>query len=88
MGRLTFSTDILVFVGAKIFYVTVNRRREQKWGVMSKEDREHYLVSFLYFEQKWMCANEFMSRLRQQTRATRGWISGLPIELRQTDPSR
>ncbi|THZ77675.1 retrograde regulation protein 2 [Aureobasidium pullulans] len=35
--------NICMFIGCKVFYVTVNKRRDQKWNVMSKEQKEHYL---------------------------------------------
>jgi len=35
--------NFLLFGGAKVFYVLVNRRREAVWGAMSKEEKDHYL---------------------------------------------
>ncbi|KAK5116078.1 hypothetical protein LTR85_009360 [Meristemomyces frigidus] len=35
--------NLVLFVGAKIFYVRVNRKRDRIWGAMSKEEREQYL---------------------------------------------
>ncbi|KAL1600959.1 hypothetical protein SLS59_005624 [Nothophoma quercina] len=35
--------NFALFIGAKIFYVTVNKRREAVWSSMSKEDKETYL---------------------------------------------
>ncbi|KAK3719480.1 hypothetical protein LTR37_004338 [Vermiconidia calcicola] len=35
--------NLCAFVGAKIFYVTVNKRREKQWTSMSKEEKETYL---------------------------------------------
>lgn len=35
--------NVVLFVGTKIFYVTVNKKREQEWGAMSKDEKEYYL---------------------------------------------
>ena len=35
--------NVVLFVFAKIFYITVNRRREAIWSSMSKEEKRHYL---------------------------------------------
>ncbi|KAF2101585.1 MFS general substrate transporter [Rhizodiscina lignyota] len=35
--------NIALFIGAKIFYVLINRHRERIWNSMSKEEKEHYL---------------------------------------------
>ncbi|KAK5163129.1 uncharacterized protein LTR77_010913 [Saxophila tyrrhenica] len=35
--------NICLFVGAKVFYVTVNRRRERTWNAMTKSEKEDYL---------------------------------------------
>lgn len=35
--------NFVLFIGAKIFYVTVNRRREKIWNSMSTEEKEEYL---------------------------------------------
>ncbi|KAF1948403.1 MFS general substrate transporter [Byssothecium circinans] len=35
--------NMVMFVGAKVYYVRVNRRREAVWGRMSREERETYL---------------------------------------------
>ncbi|KAF2719843.1 phthalate transporter [Polychaeton citri CBS 116435] len=37
--------NIAVFVGAKIFYVTVNRRRQRIWDSMSREEKDVYLTT-------------------------------------------
>nr|OQO16933.1 hypothetical protein B0A51_13851 [Rachicladosporium sp. CCFEE 5018]OQO27164.1 hypothetical protein B0A51_05159 [Rachicladosporium sp. CCFEE 5018] len=37
--------NICLFYGAKIFYVTINKRRAAKWDAMTKEEREHYLTT-------------------------------------------
>ncbi|KAG9649981.1 MFS general substrate transporter, partial [Aureobasidium melanogenum] len=37
--------NICAFVGCKVFYVTVNRRRDKKWNAMTKEQKEHYLTT-------------------------------------------
>ncbi|GAB7350201.1 hypothetical protein MBLNU459_g0861t1 [Dothideomycetes sp. NU459] len=35
--------NIFVFVGAKLFYIRVNKKRDAKWNGMSKEQKEEYL---------------------------------------------
>ena len=35
--------NIVLFISTKIFYVTVNKRREAIWSSMSIEDKETYL---------------------------------------------
>jgi hypothetical protein len=35
--------NFALFVGAKVFYVKVNRRREAVWAGMSREEKEGYL---------------------------------------------
>ncbi|KAK5131127.1 hypothetical protein LTR08_001275 [Meristemomyces frigidus] len=37
--------NLVLFVGAKYFYVTVNRKREIVWSAMSKEEKQHYLTT-------------------------------------------
>lgn len=37
--------NIALFVGAKWFYIRVNKKRDAKWNVMSKEQKEHYLAT-------------------------------------------
>ena len=37
--------NIFLFVGAKLFYVYVNRSRDKKWNAMSKEEKDHYLAT-------------------------------------------
>lgn len=37
--------NFFLFLGAKWFYVTVNKRRDVKWNAMSKEEKEHYLAT-------------------------------------------
>ncbi|KAK5158248.1 hypothetical protein LTS14_003266 [Recurvomyces mirabilis] len=35
--------NIVLFVFAKIFYVTINQRREKIWGAMTRDERAYYL---------------------------------------------
>jgi uncharacterized protein YpmS len=37
--------NICLFDGAKVFYVTVNKRMAVVWDAMSKEERDHYLTT-------------------------------------------
>ncbi|KAF2114546.1 phthalate transporter [Lophiotrema nucula] len=37
--------NIFIFIGAKLFYVHVNRKRDNKWNAMSAQEREHYLAT-------------------------------------------
>ncbi|KAI4743177.1 hypothetical protein E4T50_06466 [Aureobasidium sp. EXF-12298] len=37
--------NICAFVGCKVFYVMVNKRRDEKWNAMTKEQKEHYLAT-------------------------------------------
>ena len=37
--------NICLFVGAKVYYVTVNRKRERVWNAMTKEEKEDYLAN-------------------------------------------
>ncbi|QIW97774.1 hypothetical protein AMS68_003292 [Peltaster fructicola] len=37
--------NIFLFVGAKLFYVLINRHRERTWNAMSREEKEHYLAT-------------------------------------------
>ncbi|GAM85159.1 hypothetical protein ANO11243_031630 [Dothideomycetidae sp. 11243] len=37
--------NLLLFIGTKYFYVTVNKRRDVKWNALSKEEKEHYLAT-------------------------------------------
>ncbi|KAK6423767.1 hypothetical protein LTR95_016473 [Oleoguttula sp. CCFEE 5521] len=37
--------NLCLFYGAKIFYVTINKRRAAEWDAMTKEEREHYLTT-------------------------------------------
>ncbi|KAI9708651.1 MAG: hypothetical protein M1820_003869 [Bogoriella megaspora] len=37
--------NICLFVFAKVYYVTVNRRRDTKWNAMTKEEQEEYLAT-------------------------------------------
>ncbi|KAF2130741.1 MFS general substrate transporter [Dothidotthia symphoricarpi CBS 119687] len=37
--------NMVMFVGAKIYYVQVNKRRDSIWQAMSKEERETYLAT-------------------------------------------
>ncbi|KAF2005054.1 MFS general substrate transporter [Amniculicola lignicola CBS 123094] len=35
--------NFALFIGAKLYYVTINARREKIWGAMNKEEKETYL---------------------------------------------
>ena len=35
--------NFALFVGAKVFYMQVNKRRERIWAAMSKDEKETYL---------------------------------------------
>lgn len=35
--------NMAVFVGTKLFYVYINKQREQKWNNMTTEEKDHYL---------------------------------------------
>lgn len=37
--------NIALFVGAKVFYVSINKKREKTWNAMSKDEKEHYLAT-------------------------------------------
>lgn len=37
--------NFALFIGAKIFYVAVNKRREAVWSSMSQEDKETYVAT-------------------------------------------
>jgi uncharacterized protein YpmS len=37
--------NFVLFVGAKMYYVTVNKKREGVWEAMSKEEKETYLAT-------------------------------------------
>jgi len=37
--------NIFVFVGAKIFYVRVNAKRDKIWNAMTQQEKEHYLAT-------------------------------------------
>ncbi|PNS15680.1 hypothetical protein CAC42_4132 [Sphaceloma murrayae] len=37
--------NIILFVGTKLFYTSVNRKREEAWNAMSKAERKHYLAN-------------------------------------------
>jgi hypothetical protein len=41
LGIVTW--NFVAFVGAKVYYVVVNRKREAVWGKMSKEEKDAYL---------------------------------------------
>lgn len=36
---------MFIIVGAKIFYVKVNAKREAKWNSLTIEEKEHYLAT-------------------------------------------
>lgn len=35
--------NVLVFIGAKFYYMTINKKRERIWSSMNKEEKETYL---------------------------------------------
>jgi hypothetical protein len=35
--------NFVVFIGAKVYYVHTNKKRERIWGSMSTEEKEIYL---------------------------------------------
>lgn len=35
--------NFVLFIGAKVYYVSVNRSREKVWAAMSKEEKEDYI---------------------------------------------
>jgi hypothetical protein len=35
--------NFVLFIGAKLYYVNVNKKREKIWGAMSKDEKEQYL---------------------------------------------
>jgi hypothetical protein len=35
--------NFVVFIGAKLYYVNINRKRDRIWSAMSKEEKEIYL---------------------------------------------
>jgi hypothetical protein len=37
--------NFVLFVGAKLFYMHVNKGRERIWGQMSKEEKNEYLAT-------------------------------------------
>ncbi|KAF2847184.1 MFS general substrate transporter [Plenodomus tracheiphilus IPT5] len=37
--------NFILFIGAKLFYVAVNKKREKVWGNMSDEEKETYLAT-------------------------------------------
>jgi hypothetical protein len=37
--------NFVLFVGAKIFYVKVNKNRAARWDPMTQEEKEHYLAT-------------------------------------------
>ncbi|KAL6708363.1 hypothetical protein ACN47E_003287 [Coniothyrium glycines] len=37
--------NIAIFLGAKYFYVRVNKKREQKWNAMTAQEKQHYLAT-------------------------------------------
>lgn len=37
--------NFLVFIGAKLFYVYVNKKRESVWSAMSDEEKDTYLAT-------------------------------------------
>lgn len=39
------AANFLLFAGAKIFYVRVNKKREEVWNGMSREEKDHYLAT-------------------------------------------
>jgi hypothetical protein len=45
--------NIALFVGAKVFYVWINRKRDGIWNTMTKEDKETYLKTTEHQGNKW-----------------------------------
>lgn len=37
--------NMVLFIGAKLFYVYINRKRERIWSAMSVAEREEYLAT-------------------------------------------
>ena len=37
--------NFALFIGAKLFYVRVNRKRAAIWDAMSQEEKQHYLAT-------------------------------------------
>jgi hypothetical protein len=37
--------NFVLFIGAKLFYVRVNRKRAAKWNAMTQNEKEHYLAT-------------------------------------------
>ena len=37
--------NFVLFIGAKLFYVYINKKREQKWNEMSGQERDTYLAT-------------------------------------------
>src|SRR5262249_25615020 len=35
--------NFVLFIGAKLYYVEINKRREKVWGAMTQDEKEHYL---------------------------------------------
>jgi hypothetical protein len=37
--------NIIIFIGAKLFYVRVNKNRAAVWDAMTQAEKEHYLAT-------------------------------------------
>lgn len=37
--------NFILFIGAKLFYVYINKKRERVWNEMSGQERDHYLAT-------------------------------------------
>jgi uncharacterized protein YpmS len=37
--------NFVLFIGAKLFYVHINKKRAEKWDAMSQQEKEHYLTT-------------------------------------------
>ena len=70
--------NIVLFVATKIFYVSVNKKRDGIWNSMSREDKEIYLQTTedkgnkRYVITKMICENHANYLI--------GWISALRIK--------
>ncbi|KAF2826090.1 MFS general substrate transporter [Ophiobolus disseminans] len=37
--------NIFIFVGAKLFYIRINAKREKTWNAMTQQEKQHYLAT-------------------------------------------
>ena len=37
--------NFIIIIGAKLFYVRINKKRAAKWDAMSQSEKEHYLTT-------------------------------------------